>query len=114
MPPEPFLLVRARIAPERLDEFRRWHASVHVPHVLRIPGITRAYRLDPGPGTAEQGPNHLALFTFADEQAVQRALNSPEAERARRDWEAWAADVRDLAIQIYATLDSRTLLRHLN
>lgn len=110
----PFLLVRARIRPSRLEEFRVWHAAVHVPHVLAIPGITSYRRLTAGPEIVDDGPNHASLFFFRDENLIQRALSSPEAERARRDWESWAADTRDLSISIFAQLDTRPLLRHLN
>jgi uncharacterized protein (TIGR02118 family) len=110
----PFLLVRARLRPSKLAEFEQWHRTVHVPHVPAVPGIT-AYRRVRLPAAAEaNGPNHMAIFLFRDEESIQPALGSSESDKARRDWEHWAAEVRELSIQIYAPLDSRALLRHLN
>lgn len=110
----PFLLVRARVRPARLAEFRAWHATVHVPHVLAVPGIVSYRRLTAGPEIVDDGPNHAALFFFRDEEVIQAALSSPQADSARRDWETWASDVRDLSISVFAEMDTRQLLRHLN
>ena len=112
--PAPYLLVRARVRRTRLAEFEAWHRAVHVPHVLAVPGITAYRKVTLSPAAQEAGPNHMAIFLFRDEDAIQPALSSGEAGRARADWERWSADVRELAIEIYANLDSRALLRHLN
>ena len=110
----PFLLVRARLRPSKLEQFEQWHRAVHVPHVLAVPGITGYRRVRIPEAAQATGPNHMALFLFRDDDAIQPALSSSEADKARRDWESWATDVRELSIQIYAPLDSRALLRHLN
>src|SRR5436190_15533306 len=100
----PFLLVRARVQPRRLAEFRAWYRRVHLPHVLAIPGIVGYRGLQPSDGAPPGSPNVLSVFLFENEGVVQKALQSPEAQRARRDWEEWAEAVRDLSIQIYASM----------
>jgi uncharacterized protein (TIGR02118 family) len=110
----PFLFVRARVRPAVLPEFRRWYRTVHVPHALAIPGIVEYRDFAYGPQAAHGAPNVLSVFVFQDETVIQKALQSPEAESARRDWERWEGDVRDLTIQIYAAFDIATTVRHLN
>jgi uncharacterized protein (TIGR02118 family) len=110
----PFLLVRARVHPAQLTEFRRWYRTVHLPHVLGIPGIVGYRGLAFGADANDDAPNVLSVYLFADESVVQKALGSPEAQRARADWAEWAQYVRDLTIQVYAPVDARVNLRHLN
>jgi hypothetical protein len=50
--------------------------------MLCIPGIEGAYYLRRG----DAGNGHMAIFPFASEEAVQAALESDEAQRARADW----------------------------
>lgn len=114
MAQRPLLLVRARIDPAALPEFRAWYHRVHLPHVLAIPGIVGYRGLSYGPGAPPGAPNVVSLYLFADEGVVQKALASAEAQRARADWEQWAGRVRDLAIQIYAPVNARATLRHVN
>ncbi|MHB8574535.1 MAG: EthD domain-containing protein [Dehalococcoidia bacterium] len=110
----PMLVVRARIHPSRLAEFQEWYRRVHLPHALAIPGIVGYRGLEPPPGAARGMPNVLSLFLFADDSDIQKALQSREAQLARRDWEVWSHAVRDLSIQVYTGLDARVTLRHLN
>lgn len=108
MSARPILLVRARVDPARLEEFARWHRTVHLPHVLAIPGIVRARRLrfaDPLPGL------HLMAYEFAEESVIQAALASDEATAARNDWEPWAPHLQELSIEILAPLAPSPLLR---
>jgi uncharacterized protein (TIGR02118 family) len=108
------MLLEARVHPARLAEFRRWYAEEHVPRVLAIPGIVEHRALRWGPSPRRDAPNVMSLFLFESAEVIQQALGSREARRARRDWERWAADVRDLTVQVYANLDARTIARHLN
>jgi hypothetical protein len=41
---KPYMVVRASIEPAMMDEFVRWYEKEHLPHVMEIPGIVRAYR----------------------------------------------------------------------
>lgn len=110
----PLLVVRARVRPERLEEFRRWYRSVQLPHALAIPGIVGYRGMTRAPQAPDSGPNLLSVFIFADEEAVRSGLRSAEAARARQDWAAWSDDVRGLSIQVYAAVNARATIRHLN
>jgi len=111
---QPILLIQARIRPSILVEFRRWYATVHVPHVLAIPGIVGYRALSFGVGAARSTPNLLSVFAFLDDSVIQAALASSEAQRVRQDWQQWASEVRNLSIQVYTGIDATVSLRHLN
>ena len=103
----PWLLVTAVVDPAVQHEFDGWHRDVHLPRVLRIPGIVAGRRLT-GPVS---GPNYAALYVFADAAAMQTALASAEAQEARRDWAQWSDHVRELTVSFYAGLTpTRSLL----
>lgn len=106
----PFLVVRAHVDPRVWEEFQQWHQKVHVPHMLRIPGITNAYRLRGG----RSHHNCLMLYPFADEAIIQTALASPEASQARNDWQRWLEYVTDLSVEIYAILAALPVYHHRN
>src|SRR5579859_5866139 len=90
MAQRPVLLVRARIDPAALPEFRGWYHRVHLPHVLAIPGVVGYRGLAYGPGAPAGAPNVVSIYLFADESVVQKALGSSEAQRARQDWAEWS------------------------
>lgn len=96
----PVLIVRASIDESRMDEFRRWYAREHLPHVMNIPGVVRAYRTTCRRG----GINWTAIYELKDDASVRKAISSGEADRARRDWENWLPFVSDLSVEVYAQL----------
>ena len=106
----PFLVVRATLEPASVGDFRRWYRDVHLPHMMRIPGIEGAYYLSRGDG----GNGHMALFPFTSEEAVQGALESDEAQRARADWLPWMPHVNELSVEIYTHLTTLSAYNHWN
>ncbi|MCH7809713.1 MAG: hypothetical protein IH863_03950, partial [Chloroflexi bacterium] len=40
----PYLVVRASVEPSVMEEFERWYCREHLPHVMAIPGVIKAYR----------------------------------------------------------------------
>ena len=90
----PTLWVRARLSPAVINEFEVWHSETHLPHVLEIPGIVRAQRVR---GVNDQPGTHLMLFEFLNDAAVQPALSSAQAQRARQDWDRWRPICRSSA-----------------
>ncbi|MEE9284869.1 MAG: hypothetical protein V3V35_03970 [Dehalococcoidia bacterium] len=107
---KPYLVVRASVDPAVMDEFQRWYAETHLPHVLDIPGIVRAYRSDWRRGSA----NWTALYEFDHEESVQDALASPQARVARLDWERWLPHVSELTVEVYASLTPVPTYHHRN
>ena len=106
----PFLVVRASIEPAIMDEFVRWYEGEHLPHVMEIPGVVRAYRSR----CRRPGINWTALYELSDEASVQAVIASQEADRARRDWERWLPHVQDLSVEIYAGLGPLASFHHWN
>lgn len=108
--PRPYLVVRASIEESVLPEFERWYASEHLPNVMLIPGITKAYRTH----CRRKGINWTTMYELSDDSAVQKAMASPEAERARGDWERWLPHVTDLSVEVYTGLGPLASLHHWN
>jgi len=106
----PYLVVRASIEPSVMEEFERWYCREHLPHVMAIPGIVKAYRSR----CHRRGVNWTTLYEISDDASVQTAMSSPQAERARRDWETWAQHVSDVTIEIYAALGPLPVFHHCN
>ena len=76
---KPAIVVTARLHPDAMADFESWHAQTHLPHILAIPGIERARRVRRRPEAPGVYEMELEL---ADESALQKALNSAEAEIA--------------------------------
>jgi hypothetical protein len=107
---KPFLVVRAMIDESMMGEFVAWYLKEHLPHVMAIPGVTRAYRSN----CRRKGVNWTALYELADETSVQTVIGSSEADRARRDWERWMPYVADLSVEVYAPLAPLAGFHHWN
>lgn len=93
-----YLVVRATFADDITAEFLSWYRAEHLPHVMAIPGIARAY------STRCPGGRWTAVYELDDKTTVQQVFASGEADAARRDWERWLADVSELSVEVYASL----------
>ncbi|MGH2600441.1 MAG: hypothetical protein ACRDJ9_13775 [Dehalococcoidia bacterium] len=104
----PWMLVTAQLDPAVRVEFDDWHARVHLPRVLAIPGVLAGRRVaDPSPPL-----NYAMVYVFENDAALRTALTSSEANDARQDWQRWEGHMRDLAVQFYADYEPpRPLLR---
>jgi len=108
---KPYLVVRASIEPSVMDEFVQWYESEHLPRVMEIPGIVRAFRSNCGRRAVV---NWTALYELADDASVQTAFTSSEANRARQDWERWLPHVSELSVEVYASLGPLPSYHHWN
>ena len=106
----PYLVVRASVDPSMMDEFVRWYCREHLPHVMAIPGVVKAYRAR----CHRRGVNWTALYEMADDASVQKAITSPQADLARRDWETWAEHVGEVTVEVYAALGPLSVFHHWN
>lgn len=107
---KPYLVVRANLDTSVAEEFERWYRETHLPHVLDIPGIVRAYRSDWSRGSA----NWTALYEFDNDESVEDAIASPQARVARQDWERWLPHVSELTVEVYASLAPLPTYEHRN
>lgn len=95
-----YLVVRASIDPSVMGEFVAWYKREHLPHVMAIPGVVKAYRSS---GMA-RGGNWAAVYQLADGASVGQILTSEEANVARQDWQRWMPHVTELSVEVYAPL----------
>ncbi len=93
-----------------MEEFERWYCREHLPHVMAIPGVVKAFRAQ----CHRRGVNWTALYEMSDDASVQKAITSPQADTARRDWEKWAEHVGDVTVEIYAALGPLSVFHHWN
>jgi hypothetical protein len=106
----PYLVVRASVEPEVMTEFESWYRKEHLPHVMDIPGVIKAYRSN----CTRRGVNWTTLYELADDASVQKAIGSPQADKARQDWQVWADHVSDVTVEIYAALGPLAVFHHWN
>lgn len=94
----PFLLVRAHPRPEAKARFGEWFVDTHLRDVARIPGIARVDAAWTAGGT------RLGMYSFENAEAIQTALQSPQAAYARGTWEQWSEALEEFSIEIWAPL----------
>jgi hypothetical protein len=107
---KPYLVVRASIEPSVMEEFVRWYESEHLPHVMEIPGIERAFRSN----CSRRRVNWTALYELKDDASIQVAFQSDAATRARQDWERWMPHVSELTVEVYTALGPLPGYHHWN
>lgn len=94
----PFLLVRARPKSDVKARFGEWFVGVHLRDVAKIPGIARVN------AAWTPGGTRLGMYAFESADAIQSALQSPQAAYARGAWEQWSEDLDEFSIEIWAPL----------
>jgi quinol monooxygenase YgiN len=92
------LVMRARPLPAELEGFVRWAVAAHARDTRVVPGVA-AVEVGRAPGGVV-----LVLYIFEDAEAVQRALQSPEAAYARGTLEQWAGRVTELQFEMLGPL----------
>lgn len=94
----PFLLVRAHPQPAVRARFDDWFRQVHLRDVAKIPGIGEVEAAWTAGGT------RLGFYSFESADAVQTALQSPQAAYTRGTWEQWSGVLNEFSIEIFAPL----------
>lgn len=101
MSTKPLLVVRMNVVPEKEEEFNAWYNQVHLPDLMRAPGVVGARRY-----VAIRGrPKYMALYEFADETGMAAYQASEEGKRARQDFlRRWPPFTSDLSRHLYRPL----------
>ena len=107
---KPYLVVRANIEQSAMHDFVRWYEAEHLPRVMEIPGVVRAFRSN----CRRHGTNWTALYELADDASIQVAFTSTQADRARRDSERWLPHVSELSVEVYTALGPLPGYHHWN
>jgi hypothetical protein len=85
--PSAFFVVRATVAdPAKRAAFDAWYHSEHLPDAAKSFGIDKAWR-----SWSVSDPSvHVASYQFADQAALDRAMNGDDMKRLvadfNRDW----------------------------
>lgn len=78
------LVVATKVSPEREREFNEWYDKVHIPMVLRAPGMVRADRYKVV-GAEDDLATYLAVYEMESEEAIGLWEKSPERDAALKD-----------------------------
>ncbi len=82
---KPVILLRATLcAPADEEKFNRWYNEIHVPLLLKYPGLTGVSRyrmIDDETGY----PKYLAVYNFTSAEAFHAYGGSPEKAAADKD-----------------------------
>ena len=87
--PAAYFVVRATVTDAaKREAFDKWYQTEHLPDAARAFGVKRAWR-----SWSLTDPSlHQATYEFADEAALERALNGADMKRLvadfNRDWPA--------------------------
>jgi hypothetical protein len=87
--PKGVMVVMTQPVPGKEDEYNDWYSNVHIPELLKIPGIAAAQRFEAVPALSGQLPaqKYMALYEFdtdVDEalKAMREARSAPGAAPA--------------------------------
>lgn len=72
------------IEPGSEGDFFSWYDEIHIPMLLKFPGLRRASRAEIREEN-DQYPRFLTFFELEDEEAFAAYLTSPELRGAHRD-----------------------------
>jgi len=93
-----------------LPQFLRWYRESHLPTVMAIPGIVKAFRAQ----CRRYGITWAAVYQLRDEGALQLALESAQAQKAREEWQAWLPFVGEISVEVLAGLVPLPAYHHWN
>lgn len=90
--------------PTRHEEFNRWYDDVHVPHVLKAPGMMGAQRFrrrsDPKSGEGE----YLAIYEMDSPDPEQVLVELRAQSAALRERGEWIDCIEVVATALYENL----------
>ena len=89
--PAAFFVVRATVTDaEKRAAFDRWYATEHLPDALKSFGAKRGWRY----WSLSDPSVHQAVYEFADEAALNRAMQGEDLKRLVADFNRDWPDVR--------------------
>jgi hypothetical protein len=85
--PSAYFVVRATVAdPAKRKAFDAWYSREHLPDASKSFGVSKAWRF----WSLADPSLHQAMYEFADEAALEHAMNGPDIKRLvadfNRDW----------------------------
>jgi hypothetical protein len=85
--PLAYFVVRATVTdPAKRKAFDEWYSREHLPDAAKAFGVKKAWRF----WSASDPALHVAMYEFADQAALDRAMNGEDLKRLiadfNRDW----------------------------
>lgn len=66
-------------------EFNEWYNKIHLPDVLKAPGVVKATRYVAAGGKGQ--PKYLAVYELESEKAMSALMSTPEMQHAVADYQ---------------------------
>ena len=101
------LTPKKKMPPEVEKDFNRHYNDIHLPLMIKVPGIVeiRRYKAAEGTygGTYMEGNMYIAEYEIESEEAIEEALTSPERMEALKDKKImdYISEYFDLVRSIY-------------
>jgi len=98
----PLLVVRMNFnLPEKEAEFNEWYNRVHVPDMLRVPGVISGARYEVVRGRKTH-PKYLAIYEIENEGMIDSAISGPQSLAVGEDTQRrWGKYISDLSLAAY-------------
>ncbi len=86
-------------------KFNKWYNDVHIPMLLKYPGLLAVTRYKLTGGDAGQA-KYLAVYEFKDHASFQGFENSPELDAAKEEMgQTWKNDMFEIKYRVqYETI----------
>ena len=88
-------LIGSDCPPEKEKKFNEWYDKIHIPMILKCPGVIKASRYE-AVGVAEGYPKYLAVYELENEAAIEPLERSQEMAAARQErretWGEWGEE----------------------
>ena len=84
-------IVETKIDPENEEKFNEWFDKVHIPLILKIPGVLKAQRYKVI-NTEDDRGKYLAIYDLENEEAIKK-WEGPELKTAHQNkLDVWGED----------------------
>ncbi|MEO8287464.1 MAG: DUF4286 family protein [Chloroflexota bacterium] len=95
-------IVRTWVPEEHLEEWDRWHNSVHVPDVAAQPGVRRArkYRVPDDNHPGEWTPQYITVYEFDSLADFEAYRDSEAGARLRKDYADQYGNIGKISRQV--------------
>ena len=89
-------IVASECAPANEVKFNKWYNEIHIPMLLKFPGLLAVTRYKFTGGDAGQ-VKYLAVYEFKDQASFEAFEKSPELNAAREEMgQTWKNDMFDI------------------
>ncbi|MBN1188299.1 MAG: EthD family reductase [Dehalococcoidales bacterium] len=92
--PQLLSIIETECQSKDAEEFNRWYNDVHIPMLLKSPGVSGVSRFEIAV-EAGQPPRFMAVYKFNSEKDIEEFQKSPQTSEAIKDFnDNWGTRVK--------------------